>query len=43
MLKGVMSQFLVKFFCLTVLKNAVGESFSHSLVSDIEEVWMRGW
>ena len=32
-----------KNFCLTVPKNAVGASFSHSLFSDIEEVWMREW
>ena len=28
--------------CLTVPKNAVGESFSLLLLSDIEKVWMRG-
>ena len=43
MLKRVMSQLFVEFFCLTVPKNAVGETFIHSLISDIEEVWMRGW
>ena len=30
-------------FCLAVPKNAVVESFSLSLISDIEKVWMRGW
>ena len=30
-------------FCLTVPKNAVGESFSLSIISHIEKVWMRGW
>ena len=29
-------------FCLTVPKNAVGESFSLSLFSCIENIWMRG-
>ena len=29
--------------CLTVPKNAVGESFSLLILSDIEKVWMRGW
>ena len=43
MLQRVMSQFSVELFCLTVLKNAVGEPFSLSLISGIEKVWMRGW
>ena len=29
--------------CLTVPKNAVGESFSLLVLSDIEKVCMRGW
>ena len=41
--EGEVSRFLSKSFCLTVPKNAVGELFSLSLVSGIEEVWMRGW
>ena len=32
-----------KFFRLTVPKNAVGEPFSHTLISGIEKVCMRGW
>ena len=32
-----------KNFCLTVLKIAVGEPFSLSLISGIEKVLMRGW
>ena len=43
MLKRVMSQFFVQFFCLTGPQNAVGDSFSLSLISDIGKVWMRGW
>ena len=41
--EGFVTIFSRVFFCLTLPKNAVGESFSHSLISDIEEVWMRGW
>ena len=32
-----MSRFYVEFFCLTVPKNFVGESFSVSLISGIEK------
>ena len=38
-----MSRFSVEIFCLTVPKNAVGETFSLSLISGIEKVWIRGW
>ena len=38
MLKGLCHSLSSSLFCLTVPKNAVGESFSHSLISDIEEV-----
>ena len=41
--EGEVSRFSFKTFCLTVPKNAVGESFSLSLISGIEKVWMRGW
>ena len=33
--------FLSKFFCLTVPRNFVGISFSVSLLSGAEEVWIR--
>ena len=36
-------RFPLKIFCLTVPKNAVGEAFSHSLISGIEKFWMREW
>ena len=39
--KGEYEDFPSKVFCLTVPKNAVGEPFSHSLVSGIEKVWIR--
>ena len=39
MLKRVMSRFFVDFFCLTVPKKVVGESFSVSLVSGIEKFY----
>ena len=32
-----------KNFCLTVPKNAVGDSFSLSLKSSLEKHWMTGW
>ena len=38
-----LSRFPPKKFCLTVLKIAVGEPFSLSLISGIEKVLMRGW
>ena len=41
--KGGNQDFLSKTFCLTVTKNAVGEPFSHSLISGIEKFWMRMW
>ena len=34
--------FLWNFFCLTVPKKFVGESFSVSLISGIEKLWIRG-
>ena len=36
------STFSAEDFCLTVPKNAVGEPFSHSLISGNEKVWIRG-
>ena len=36
-----MSRFYLEFFCLTVSKNSVGESFTNALFSDIEKVWIR--
>ena len=41
--RGLCHEFPSKRFCLTVPKNAVGESFSLSIISHIEKVWMRGW
>ena len=32
-----------KHFCLTVTKNAIGEPVNISLISGIENVWMRRW
>ena len=40
---GEYQDFVWKKFCLTLLKNFVGEPFSVSLISSIEKVWMRGW
>ena len=40
---GGYHDFLSKLFCFTVPKNAVGEPFSLSLISGMEEVRMRGW
>ena len=38
-----MSRFSVEFFfCLTVPKASIGESFGVSLYSAIEKVWIRG-
>ena len=39
---GEYQYFPSKFFCLKVPKKAVGESFSLSLISGIEKVWLRG-
>ena len=39
--EGEVSRFPSKVFCPTVLKNAVGEPFSLSIISGIEEVWVR--
>ena len=41
--EGEVSRFPSKFFCLRVPRNAVGETFSLSLISGIKKVWMRGW
>ena len=43
MLKRVMPRFFFGCFLSHMPKNAVGECFSLSLVSDIEKVWMSGW
>ena len=41
--RGVgVSRFSAENFCFTVPKNAVNEPFSHSLISGIEKVWIRG-
>ena len=40
--KGESEDFPSEIFCLTVPRNAVGESFSLSLISCIEKVCMRG-
>ena len=40
---GGVSRFAVEFFCLTVAKNFVGQPFSVSLISGIEEVRISGW
>ena len=37
-----MSRFSVDFFCLTVPKISVGESFTVAIISGIEKVWIRG-
>ena len=42
MLHRLCHDFASKIICLTVPKNAVGESFSLSLISGIEKVWMKG-
>ena len=42
MLHRFCHDFASKIICLTVPKNAVGESFSLSLISGIEKVWMKG-
>ena len=34
--------FLSKFFCLTLPKISVGESFAVAIISGIEKVWIRG-
>ena len=39
---GGKSRFSVKNFCLTVPETSIGESFSVSLISAIEKVWIRG-
>ena len=39
---GGKTRFSIKNFCLTVPKFSVGESFSASFFSSMEEVWMRG-
>ena len=39
---GGKSRFSVKNFCLTVPETSIGESFSISLISAIEKVWIRG-
>ena len=41
--EGEVSRVPSEIFCLGVPKNAVGEPFSLSLLSGIENVWMRGW
>ena len=41
--EGEVSRFLSNFFCLTVSKNAVVETFSLSLISGIKKTRMRGW
>ena len=43
MLKRVMPRFFFGSFLSHMPKNAVGECFSLSLVSDLEKVWMSGW
>ena len=40
---GEYQEFPLNIFCLTVPKNAVGEHFTHLLISGIENVWMRWW
>ena len=40
---GEYQVFPLKFFRLTVPKNSISEPFSHSLISGIEKVWIRGW
>ena len=40
--EGEVSRFASNIVCLTVPKNAVGQPFSHSLISGIEKVWIRG-
>ena len=42
MVGGQCQDFPLKICCPTVPKNAVGEPFSHSLISGIEKVWIRG-
>ena len=39
---GEFQDFLSKFFCLTVPKNSVGESFTVAIISGIEKFWIRG-
>ena len=39
---GEFQGFLSKFFCLTVPKNSVGESFTVAIISGIEKFWIRG-
>ena len=39
---GEYHNFPSKLFCFTVPKDFVGESFSVSLVSNIEKIWIRG-
>ena len=39
---GGKSKFSVENFCLTVPETSMGESFSVSLISAIEKVWIRG-
>ena len=41
--KGENQDFASKHFCPTVTKNAIGEPVNISLISGIENVWMRGW
>ena len=40
---GGYQDFASKYFRLTVTKNAIGEPVNISLISGIENVWMRGW
>ena len=41
--RGKYQDFLLKIFCLTVSKSAVGEPFSLSSISGIKKLWMREW
>ena len=40
--RGEYQDFSSKIFCLTMLKNFVGESFTVALTSGTEKVWRRG-
>ena len=37
--QGEVSRFLLKIFCLKVPKNAVGEPYSHSIISGVEKIF----